>query len=147
MEKVDVLQRSRLFEMLSNDELEMLASLCQTRSYEPSEVVFEEGDVGDGLFILVEGEVEVFRRSDSGEKRLAVLQVPEFFGEMSVIDKEYRSATVRARTATRLLFLSVENLLSFRRVFRDGFTFIVINIARVLSHRLRETNTRLAAHL
>ena len=147
MDKLGVLGSSRLFEMLSTEELEMLASLCQPRTLAASEVIFEAGDVGDGLFLLADGEVEVIRREGAAEKILATLAPPEFFGEMSVIDKEYRSATVRARAPTILLYLSVENLLTFRKSFRDGFTFIIINIARVLSQRLRETNGRLAARL
>ena len=147
MDKLGVLGSSRLFEMLSTEELEMLAHLCQPSTLGASEVVFEAGDVGDGLFLLAEGEVEVIRREGEAEKILATLSPPEFFGEMSVIDKEYRSATVRARAPSTLLYLSVDNLLTFRKSFRDGFTFIIINIARVLSQRLRETNGRLAARL
>ena len=78
---------------------------------------------------------------------IAVLTAPQFFGEMSLIDKEYRSATVRARSETEVLHLTAENLTTFRKQHRDGFTFVVINIARVLSGRLREANTRLAARL
>ncbi|HME90920.1 MAG TPA: cyclic nucleotide-binding domain-containing protein, partial [Myxococcaceae bacterium] len=63
----------------------------------------------------------------------------------SLIDKEYRSATVRARTDAELLHLTAENLATFRKRHRDGFTFVVINIARVLSARLREANAKLAA--
>ena len=48
MDKLAVLGRSRLFEMLSTEELEMLASLCQPRLLAASEVVFEAGDAGDG---------------------------------------------------------------------------------------------------
>ena len=85
------------------------------------------------------GEVEVVR----GKSVLATLKAPQFFGEMSLVDKEYRSATVRARSEAVLLQLTAENLTTFRKNFRDGFTFVVVNIARVLSARLRETNARL----
>lgn len=147
MEKLDILHRTRLFEMLSNVELEMLAALCQAKRYDPGDMIFEEGDVGDALYILVDGPVEVFRRRGDMEKILAVLKPPDFFGEMSVIDKEYRSASVRAVEPCRLLVLSIDNLLTFRTNFRDGFTFIVINIARVLSKRLRDTNVRLVERM
>ncbi len=148
MEKLAVLSSSPLFEMLSNQELEYVADLSRPRRYAAGEVVFEEGELGDSLFVIASGEVEVLRRDASGEQKvIAVLGPPEFFGEMSLIDKEYRSATVRARTEAELLHLTAENLTTFRKQHRDGFTFIVINIARVLSSRLREANTRLAARL
>ena len=63
---------------------------------------------------------------------------------MSLIDKEYRSASVRGKTATTILQLSNENLHIFAKNYRNGFTWVVVNIARVLSIRLRETNRRLA---
>src|SRR5579872_693816 len=98
MEKLDVLQKSPLFEMLSQAELELLAELSRPRRYSGGEVVFEEGDLGDSLFVLMNGEVDVLHKDVKGDAQvLATLQPPEFFGEMSLIDKEFRSATVRAK--------------------------------------------------
>jgi CRP-like cAMP-binding protein len=144
MEKVEVLQRSPLFEMLSQTELELLADLSRPRRYGPGEVIFEQGDLGDSLYVIVNGEVEVLHKDPQGNMQvLASLRAPDFFGEMSLIDKEYRSATVRARGEATMLHLTAENLASFRKNYKDGFAFVVINIARVLSSRLRETNARL----
>ena len=146
MDKLDVIASSRLFEMLSNSEMVHLAELAEQRRYGAGDIVFEEGELGDSLYVIVEGEVEVVRRDSGGVPRpLTVLTAPEFFGEMSLIDKEYRSATVRARTEAVLLRLSAEQLSVFRQSYRDGFTFVVINIARVLSARIREANARLTA--
>ncbi len=148
MEKLAVLSRSPLFEMLSNQELEYVADLSRPRKFAAGQVVFEEGELGDSLYVIVSGEVEVLRRDAQGHSQLITrLGPPEFFGEMSLIDKEYRSATVKARAESELLQLTAENLTTFRKQHRDGFTFVVINIARVLSSRLREANTRLAARL
>ncbi len=148
MEKISILSSSPLFEMLSNQELELIAELSRPRRFAGGQTIFEEGELGDSLFVIGAGDVEVMRRDATGEQKvLTVLSAPQFFGEMSLIDKEYRSATVRARGETELLHLTAENLTTFRKQYRDGFTFIVINIARVLSGRLREANTRLAARL
>jgi CRP-like cAMP-binding protein len=147
MNKLDAIQQTKLFEMLSRDELNMLSTLFQTRSYNDGEYVFAQGDEGDGMYLLAAGEVEICTGKGDDMKVVAVLDPPQFFGEMSVIDKEYRSASVRAKGATELYFLSVENLMAFRRSFREGFTFVVINIARVLSGRLRETTARLSKSL
>ena len=143
-----VLSSSPLFEMLSNQELEYVAELARPRRFSAGQVVFEEGELGDSLYVIVSGDMEILRRDTSGEQKvIATLSPPQFFGEMSLIDKEYRSATVRARTDAELLHLTAENLTTFRKQYRDGFTFVVINIARVLSSRLRDANTRLAARL
>ena len=148
MDKLTVLSGSPLFEMLAPQELEFVAELSRPKRFGAGQIVFEEGQHGDSLFVIMKGEVEVLRKDATGaSKIIAVLSAPEFFGEMSLIDKEYRSATVRAKSDAELLHLTAENFKTFRRQYRDGFTFIVINIARVLSARLRDANVRLAARL
>lgn len=145
--KIEQLQKSKLFTGLLPEELEMLAELTQQKRFSTGEVVFEQGEVGDSLYLLVEGTVEVLQKKPDGTEQLITeLQAPEFFGEMSLIDKEYRSATIRAKTDAVLLCLTSENLHSFARVYKNGFTLVVINIARVLSARLRETNQKLAKY-
>ncbi len=134
--------------MLSNQELEYVTDLTRPKRFAAGHTIFEEGELGDSLYVIALGEVEVVRKDAGGaHKVIAVLGPNEFFGEMSLIDKEYRSASVRARTDCELLQLTAENLTTFRKQHRDGFTFLVINIARVLSSRLREANTRLAARI
>ncbi|MBZ4418149.1 cyclic nucleotide-binding domain-containing protein [Myxococcus sp. RHSTA-1-4] len=145
MEKLSVIATSPLFEMLSPAELTHLAELARVRSFGAGEVVFEEGDLGDSLFVIVDGQVEVVRRlPGGGVSPLSVLSAPEFFGEMGLIDKDYRSATVRAKTEAHLLQLTAQDLRAFRQSHGEGFTFVVVNIARSLSARLREANARLA---
>ncbi|MER2566074.1 MAG: cyclic nucleotide-binding domain-containing protein [Myxococcaceae bacterium] len=145
MDRVAVLSGSSLFDMLSNEELAAIAQLASEVRVDAGHVLFEEGQLGDSVFVLAHGEVEVIRRDSTGTpKCIATLGPQQFFGEMSLIDKEYRSATIKARTACELLHLSSEKLTAFRRIHRDGFTFIVINIARMLSARLRDANDKLA---
>jgi CRP-like cAMP-binding protein len=148
MDKIEVLQKSKLFENLLQEELNMLGDLSQRRQYLSGETIVEEGEPGNSLFVIIEGEVEVLRKSEGGaQKKIAELKAPDFFGEMSLIDKEVRSATIRAKSDTAMLILTTENLHSFARVYKNGFTMVVINIARVLSMRLRETTTKLTSAL
>jgi CRP-like cAMP-binding protein len=145
VDKEQVLRSSPLFEMLSPPELEVLAELSRPRRFAAGEVVFHEGDQGDSLFVLARGEVEVLaRREGAKERLLAVLGAPAAFGEMALIDREVRSATVRARNECVALQLTAENFTAFRKRSRDGFTLFLVNVARVLSHRLREANQKLA---
>jgi CRP-like cAMP-binding protein len=147
-DKAKVLRQSPLFELLSSAEIDVLAELSKPLSPRAGETVFSEGEVGASLYVLASGEVEVIRRAGAGaEKVLTVLAAPEVFGEMSLIDREQRSATVRARTDCVALQLTAENFATFRKHTRDGFTLVVVNIARLLSGRLRETNARLAERL
>jgi CRP/FNR family cyclic AMP-dependent transcriptional regulator len=148
LDKAKVLRQSPLFELLSAAELDVLGELSKPLRYSPGAQVFAEGEVGASLFVLASGDVEVVRKGPSGvEKVLAVLGAPAAFGEMSLIDREQRSATVRARSECVALQLTAENFATFRKHSRDGFTLVVVNIARLLSSRLRETNARLAERL
>lgn len=145
MEKAEVLRRSPLFEMLSDAEIEVLSDLSRLRKFAAGEVVFSEGEAGEALFVLQSGEVEVLTRGAGGaEAVLATLGPPASFGEMSLVDREVRSATVRARTECSALQLTAENFTAFRKRSRDGFTLFLVNVARVLSSRLRESNRKLA---
>jgi CRP-like cAMP-binding protein len=146
MDKVALLAGSPLFEMLSAQELQYVAELARPRRFKAGETVFEEGELGDSVYVVASGAVAILRRDAQGElKVIADLGPPQFFGEMSLVDKDHRSATVRAKVECELLHLTAENLTTFRRQHRDGFTFVILNIARMLSARLREANTRLAA--
>jgi CRP/FNR family cyclic AMP-dependent transcriptional regulator len=144
---VEALGRSPVFELLSQAELQALAKLCRGVVWSAGEVVFREGDPGASLFVLADGEVEVLNGHGGQDKVIAVLSAPSAFGEMALVDREARSATVRARTACHALELTAEAFTAFRNRSRDGFTFVVINVARILSSRLRETSQRLASHL
>lgn len=144
MEKADIIYRAKLFENLLPEEIDMLSGLSHRKKYEPGEIVFNEGDIGDALYVIENGEVDIIRKGKDGREHvLARVKEPEFFGEMSLIDKEYRSATVKAVTSAEMLVLTSENLRSFARVYRNGFTLLTINIARALSFRLREANRKL----
>jgi len=143
-----ILAESPLFDNLLTTELTMLADLFTFKTYSAGEVVFDEGNVGDSMYVIAEGSVEVLRKNPAGDLQpIAVLQAPQFFGERSLIDKAYRSATVRANEGAKLLQLTNENLHVFARNYRNGFTWVVVNIARVLSTRLREVNRRLSEKL
>jgi CRP-like cAMP-binding protein len=145
-DRVATLRRSPVFDQLAEAELGVLADLCRPRQFAAGEVIFRQGDLGDSLYVIAAGEVEVSREERAGVP-LAALAPGACFGEMALIDREDRSATARARTAVTALQLTAESFTTFRSYSRDGFTFIVINVARVLSSRLRETSAQLAARL
>lgn len=144
MDKISVLSRSSLFDMLANEELERVAEMAQLRRVPAGQPIFEQGELGDSVYVIVAGEAQVEHVDPDGSRRpLADLGVSDFFGEMSLIDKVYRSATVRARGEVELLQLTTDDLNEFRRKYPDGYTLVVLNIARTLAGRLREANTKL----
>jgi CRP/FNR family transcriptional regulator, cyclic AMP receptor protein len=108
-------------------------------SYEHGEVIVREGDEGSEMFIIQEGEVEVSREMGGASVVLATLGRGEFFGEMSLLESEPRSATVRAVGKTTLLVLKRGGLLL--KIRRDP-TFAV-EMLQHMSHRLRYVNQAL----
>jgi NADH dehydrogenase len=73
--------------------------------YEPGEVVFEEGEVGDSLFMILSGTVEVSKRVGGETRQIGTLGAGEYFGEMALLGSRSRSASTRAATALDLLVL------------------------------------------
>lgn len=78
--------------------------ICR-QHFEPGEVVFYQGDVGDKVYIIEAGECEVVQQHDDGEKLLATLTKGKYFGEMAVLADTCRNATVRARTRMDVLIV------------------------------------------
>lgn len=144
METIAALCASPLFEMLSDQELQAVSSLGVRRSVRADEVILQEGELGASLYVLLSGEVVIRRRDSAGrEQEIASLRPPQCFGEMGLVDRDFRSASVHASIDTELVEISAVALTEFRQRYRDGYTYLVLNIARVLSTRLREATEKL----
>jgi CRP-like cAMP-binding protein len=108
-------------------------------------VVFREGDSGREMYVILEGEIEVLRRSKRGhETRVAILGPGDWFGEMSILDVLPRSATTRALAPTRLLKVTAHDLDSLYRRDMKAYALFVLNVAREMSRRLRVADGLLA---
>jgi CRP-like cAMP-binding protein len=97
--RVDLASKRKLFEeqRLSSLEINFLSSLSQERQLAPGEVLFEEGDLGDEMYVVLEGRVMIYKYiPGAGEEALAFLERGDYFGEMALIDREPRSAHARA---------------------------------------------------
>jgi CRP-like cAMP-binding protein len=134
-----------LFGALSDEVLEHLAKNLQQRREPPGATIFQEGDSAHDMFIVLDGEVEVLKKSRRGRvQRVAILGPSDAFGEMSIIDVQPRSATVRALAPTRLLRIAAEDLDALYRHDVKSYAIVVLNVARDLSRRLRVTDGLLA---
>src|SRR5258706_7146075 len=86
-----------LFGALSDEVLEFLCTMLTLQSPAAGDMLFREGDEARAMFVVLNGEVEVMKRSRNGvDARVAVLGPGDWFGEMGVVDIQPRSATVRA---------------------------------------------------
>ena len=94
------------------------------------------------MYVVQAGRVEVVQSSEHGEQHLAFLESGDFFGEMSVFEKEVRSATVQSAGEARVLKVDKKTLL--RRIREDPL--LAVNLLQTMSHRIRDLNAEVAHH-
>ena len=107
--------------------------------YRDGETIVRQGEIGDRMYIIQEGRVRVTRSSGDRETQLAELRAGDFFGEMAIIDKEVRSATVSAIGEVRLLSIDKKNFL--RRIHEDPS--LAYRVVQKMSQTIRELDAEL----
>ena len=138
IEKVFAWGAVPMFSHLTLQGLSDLASASSEAAYDPGARLFLEGEHGDEVFIVVEGEVSILRGHGAGESVIGTAGVGEIIGEMAVLDPALRSATVRAGSrGARTLRLNGK---AFREVI-DVNPSIATGIIRMLAQRLRGTKS------
>lgn len=110
------------------------------KRYEDGEVIIRQGEVGDCMFVVQEGEVEVYVPGAGGDVRLAVRGPGELIGEMAVFEHEVRSASVRALGPARLLTLDKKNFM--KRIHEDPT--LAFRIVETMSRRIRQLSAEVA---
>lgn len=137
--KINTLKAVPLFKFLSFDELLRVISLIEERSFEADETVFEEGDEGNALFVLLKGKVKVSKK----DVEIATLGEGDHFGELSLIDRADRSATVTSLEPSLCLVMSRQRFYEIIREYSALSVKMLWCLARVCSVRLRETTDEL----
>ncbi len=144
----ELIKQSAIFSDLDDDELEHVAEICKMQEFKFGQNIFKEGDKGNRLYIVAEGEVRISRDvPGSGEEALAVLKKGACFGEMAVLNRSERSTDAIANKDCKLITIArsdFELLLDFNRELAYKVLWSVI---RMLSERLRITNDNLRSFL
>jgi CRP-like cAMP-binding protein len=130
LEKALALRAAPLFASLSADALLPVAAICHQIDLVAEQVLFEVGEVGDALFVVVSGAVRVMR----GSKLVAHLGSGECVGEMGALDLEPRSATVVAAEPTRLIRLERNDLMDLLTDYPE----LMRGLAAMLVERIRK---------
>ena len=131
-----------LFSRVAQPDLEQIASHLIERRYPRNTTIVEEGLPGDYMYIIREGRVKVTKLSEDGrEKILAFFEVGHFVGDMALLDRAPRSASVKALTPVRVLALSRADFTGLIRKSPD----LAIAVIRELSGRLRAVNDQASA--
>ena len=137
----DVLSRAPLFENLDEDGAKALRSMLTDVELPRADRLFDEGDAGDRLYVVLEGKIKLTRAaSDGRENLLSVLGPGEMFGELSLFDPRPRTSSAVAVTDVRLAALAHADLLSWL----TGRPDVALHLLRALARRLRRANDVMA---
>lgn len=134
------LRQIRLFSALSWRELKVVQALRHERQYLAGEIVFDEGDEGQAIYAIVEGEVEIRRGEGGHATRLALLGPGEVFGELALLDQAPRAAQAIAQTGCRLVVFFRADFMTLLETHPGIASKIALSLARHLGGRLRQAN-------
>ncbi|MEY4508315.1 MAG: hypothetical protein RLZZ450_437 [Pseudomonadota bacterium] len=137
--KLETLRAATLFRFLNYQELVKIANLTDVRHFVSDEPIFAEGAVGDELFVVLSGRVRV----QKGGTAIVELGPGEHFGEMALIDRGPRSASVSAVEETRLLAMKRRDFLGIVKHERELGVKLLWQFLGVLTERLRNTSREL----
>jgi CRP-like cAMP-binding protein len=137
-DRVELLHRHPLLRRLSSAQVERFASVGEFELFQSGEAIVVEGSLGDAFYLLLSGTTTVTIARVS--LPLATLEAGEFFGEMSLLEPNTRSATVRAAELCEVFRVPNFNLANFLQDDSGALSLVLVAIVRTLSERLRRTN-------
>ncbi len=141
---LEILGEIGLFSGIPAAHLRRVVDIGVEETYSTGAKVFEEGEVGDKLYIILDGAIRISRFVPGmGEEALAVHRGGADFGEMALIDDEARSATAVCHERCRLFVINRRDLEDLLFVDRDLAYELLWNFVRTLSRRLRATNDKM----
>jgi CRP/FNR family transcriptional regulator, cyclic AMP receptor protein len=130
---------------LATASLDRLVTMLAERRFDAGAIVVREGEPGRSMFIVHTGELGVSRRTRDGRViDMSVLRPGDFFGEMTLIEMQNRSATVTAESSTVLYELTAASLYACYKADVKAYVLIMQNINRELCRRLRRADNRIA---
>jgi CRP-like cAMP-binding protein len=136
-ERLTILQRTPLFQGLNRRQIERVGKRFVERSYDPGDKIVTQGKGGEGFFIIIEGRVEVIReQTDGTQVVLHPLEAGDFFGEMALLTKQLRTASVVATEPTCCLVLTQWDFLGLLREDADMAVTVLQELAERFSRVL-----------
>ena len=142
---VEILRQARIFNTLSDQQLDRIAEICCVRDYQAGDILFEQGEVNSDLYIVLRGEVDIVVANDyeNLDTKLTTLRRGQIFGEIALVDQGPRSATAVSGTMrTKVLSLPREELYNVCRYDPDLGFELMENLAKNLAHTIRQADAR-----
>ena len=130
-----------IFESLSRKEIAAVEKLIHKREYSLNEDIFREKDPGGGMYIIMDGSVSIIKNQGGAtEETLATLESGDFFGEIALLDESPRTATAISLQESSILGFYRTDLYELVDRRPKLAVKIIVNLARVVSERLRHSN-------
>jgi CRP-like cAMP-binding protein len=143
-QRIEKLSKVPLFKGLTPTALELISRVASEESHALGTKIFQHGDPGDKLYIILEGRVRISRDIPGmGEEALAVLGPGSVFGEMALLDEAPRSADARVHERCRLLTVSKDAFEDLLFLHKELAYEVLWSVVRMLVQRLRETTDKL----
>lgn len=143
-EIISQLSQVELFSGLKPQGLKLIAEVTSEETFSSGTKIFSHGEVGDKLYVIVEGKVRISREvAGMGEEALAVLGAGQAFGEMALLDESPRSADARAHERCQVLSISKARFDDLLFMHKDLAYEVLWSVVRMLVRRLRETTDKL----
>ncbi len=140
-EQLKLMSKISLFNNIPYRSLKLIRARCHIRFFKKDELIFREGEPGIGMYIIIEGKVEIFKEKENVKTILSTLEKGDFFGEIALLlpDKP-RSASAKALEPTTLIgFFNPDLQILMKRNPHVSVIFLY-NIANIISERLIKTN-------
>tara|TARA_B100001989_G_C24392653_1_gene390067 strand:+ start:160 stop:645 length:486 start_codon:yes stop_codon:yes gene_type:complete len=143
---VDILKDIPIFESLSTSKLDKIAQFFHVRTYKAGEIIFQEQEPGESMYIIKSGEVTIKKLINKKQTTITQLKEGMFFGEVALVDEENRSASAFATKPTELLGFFRADLMKL--IDRDPrlASFILFQLAKVIGKRLRVQSDSMELH-
>ena len=138
-EEVDLLRQIPLFSNIEPSKLKLLAFTSERVTYGPGQTLFQQGDMGDAAYIIMDGDAAVLIDTPDGPLTVATMGRNAIIGEIAILCDVPRTATVRADST--LVTLRISKDLFFRLV--NEFPQMAVEIMRELARRLEKTTAQL----
>lgn len=134
LERILLLREIPIFADLSPEDLKLIAEMAREEWHPQNTIIFRQGEEGNMMFVIVEGQLQVLRTVNGAEQMLAQRGPGDFVGEMAIIESAPRSATLCAQTDVRVLAIDGE---TFKGILRER-PDVSFALLRSVSRRLRE---------
>lgn len=130
-----------IFSKLKKRELNLLEEIVHVRDYKADEIVFEEGDIGSGMYAIRSGQVKIYSHDENGaEAEQAILDPGDFFGEVALTASRPRIASARTTEATVLVGLFRSDMQDAIRKYPAFSAKILLGLTRIISDRLHQSH-------